>query len=284
MHLQGWLRSMANCFIDGTMQTYDWRQWRFESRTLPCCEVKTSGDMERLLTMQDFPSCCRQPSGVKTTIMIVDVQLAVGHCGSLHDVALALKEERVASLPAALHFAEAPPAGSKVGGVVMDKGNGQLDVIKYVTFNDKVSTREASKLIAGSAYVPFSRPGPWAVKKAIPILAGQAAWTPCALGHSDQMGGTSKEWIELSTWAPDNETLFQGVSFINDYTPETEANNEQHTWIVMNIKEDSDSPIAGWPEAKVRVMAQNKSKASTGVTLQRGFPLTDYFFVEPLLG
>ena len=166
----------------------------------------------------------------------------------------------------------------------MDKGNGQLDVIKYVTSNDKVSTREASKLIAGSAYVPFSRPGPWAVKKAIPILAGQAAWTPCALGHSDQMGGTSKEWIELSTWAPDNETLLQGVSFINDYTPETEANNEQHTWIVMNIKEDSDSPIAGWPEAKVRVMAQNKSKASTGVTLQRGFPLTDYFFVEPLLG
>jgi hypothetical protein len=51
----------------------------------------------------------------------------------------------------------------------MDKGNGQLDVIKYVTFKDKVPTREATKL-AGSAYVPFPRPGPWSVKKAFQSL------------------------------------------------------------------------------------------------------------------
>ena len=76
------------------------------------------------------------------------MHLAVRDCGSASDVALALKEQRVANLPGALKFAESPPADSKVGGIIMDKGNGQLDVIKYVTFKDKVATREATKLIA----------------------------------------------------------------------------------------------------------------------------------------
>ena len=39
-------------------------------------------------------------------------------------------------------------------------------------------------------------------------------------------------------------------------------------------QEDSDSSIAGWPETKVRIMAQNKSRASNGATLQREFSLT----------
>jgi hypothetical protein len=36
------------------------------------------------------------------------------------------------------------------------------------------------------------------------------------------------------------------VSFINDNAPEIDANNEQHTWILMSIKEDSNSPTAGY--------------------------------------
>lgn len=144
---------MANAFIDEAMRSYGGKEWRFESLPVPRCEVKMPGDMDAPITVEDFLSCCRQPSGVKTTVMILDVQLAVSDCGSPGDVALALKEQRVASLPVALHFAESPPADSKVGGIVMDKGNGQLDVIKYVAFKDKVSTREATKL-AGSA-CPF---------------------------------------------------------------------------------------------------------------------------------
>jgi hypothetical protein len=160
---------MASAFIDEAMRSYGGKEGRFESLPVPRCEVKMPGDMDAPITVEDFLSCCRQPSGVKTTVMILDVQLAVSDCGSPGDVALALKEQRVASLPVALHFAESPPADSKVGGIVMDKGNGQLDVIKYVTFKDKVPTREATKL-AGSAYVPFPRPGPWSVKKAFQSL------------------------------------------------------------------------------------------------------------------
>ena len=95
-------------------------------------------------------------------------------------------------------------------------------------------------------------------------------WSAVTKWEAQSKSGPSS----ASTWAPDTESLLQGVSFINDNAPETDANNEQYTWILMNIKEDSDSPIAGWPETKVRIMAQNKSRASNGASLQRGFPLT----------
>ena len=267
--------SMANAFIDEAMRSYGGKGWRFETHALPHCEVKALSDIEAPLTVEDFLSCCRQPAGAKTTVMILDVQLVMSDCGSSRDVALALKEQRVASLPEPLHFAETPPADSKVGGVVMDKGNGQLDVIKYVTFKDKGATQEATKFIAGSAYVPFSRPGLWAVKKAFQSLLDRLPghhvhWSTVTKWQAQSKSGSSS----ASTCAPDTESLLQGVSFVNDNAPETDANNEQYTWVLMNIKEDSDSPIAGWPETKVRIMAQNKSRASNGATLQRGFPLT----------
>ena len=195
---------MASAVIDEAMRSYGGKEWRFESLPVPRCEVKMPGDMDAPITVEDFLSCCRQPSGVKTTVMILDVQLAVSDCGSPGDVALALKEQRVASLPVALHFAESPPADSKVGGIVMDKGNGQLDVIKYVTFKDKVSTREATKLIAGSAYVPFSRPGPWSVKKAFQSLLDRLPghhvhWSTVTKWEAQSKSGSSS----ASTWAPD---------------------------------------------------------------------------------
>ena len=170
----------------------------------------------------------------------------------------------------------------------MEKGHGKLDVIKLVTFQDKMAIRDATKSPAGSAYVPFSRPGPWAVKKAFQSLLDRLP------GHHVHWG-TVTRWeaqaknsaSSSSTWSPDTDTLLQGVAFINDHAPETDANNEQYTWILLNIREDAESPIAGWPEGKVRIMAQNKSKASNGATLQKGFPLTTFslkpFLAEKLL-
>ena len=63
--------------------------------------------------------------------------------------------------------------------------------------------------------------------------------------------------------------LTQGIAYINDNAPESDANNEQYGWILL--KEDSDGPIAGWPESKVRIMAQNKSRALSGTVLQPDF-------------
>ncbi|CAE7590672.1 unnamed protein product, partial [Symbiodinium pilosum] len=65
-----------------------------------------------------------------------------------------------------------------------------------------------------------------------------------------------------------------GIDFINSQAPEGDAQNEQTFWILCNIRHDSGSPISGWPEAKVRFMAQNKSKGLAGAQPQTKFPLT----------
>ena len=73
---------------------------------------------------------------------------------------------------------------------------------------------------------------------------------------------STKSITTAPIWAPDDTELLQGISFINENAPESDAHNEQYAWILMNIKEDSDRPIAGWPEGKVRIMAQNKTRAA----------------------
>ena len=280
---------MATEIIDEAMRVYGGKQWRFESLAAPRCESKTSASIENPMSISDFLSCCRPLNGLRAaTMMLVDVQQDVENCGSAENVAAVCQEQRIESLPAALQFAHALPAHSKVGCIAMEKGHGKLDVIKLVTFQDKMAIRDATKIPAGSAYVPFSRPGPWAVKKAFQSLLDRLP------GHHVHWG-TVTRWeaqaknsaSSSSTWSPDTDTLLQGVAFINDHAPETDANNEQYTWILLNIREDAESPIAGWPEGKVRIMAQNKSKASNGATSQKGFPLTTFslkpFLAEKLL-
>lgn len=58
--------------------------------------------------MTDFLKCCRAPDGVKSTILIF-VHLCVPGCGSARNVAAALQEQKVDSLPS-LQFTEAPPS------------------------------------------------------------------------------------------------------------------------------------------------------------------------------
>ena len=77
----------------------------------------------------------------------------------------------------------------------MHKGTGQLDVIKYMTFKDKVSTQEATKLIAGSAYVPFS-----CQVRGLSRRLSSLCWTGyldiMSIGARD-MGNPVQEWVEL---------------------------------------------------------------------------------------
>lgn len=79
-----------------------------------------------------------------------------------------------------------------------------------------------------------------------------------------------------------NQKLEEGINFINDHAPECDSRNEQTLWILINIKPDFSTPIAGWPEAKVRQMAQNKSKGMVGALSMTEFPLTT-FSLKPFL-
>lgn len=58
----------------------------------------------------------------------------------------------------------------------------------------------------------------------------------------------------------------EGLAYIKDNASESDAHNDQYAWILPNIKEVSETPIAGWPETKVRIMAQKRIQG-----IERGF-------------
>ncbi|CAE6936528.1 unnamed protein product [Symbiodinium microadriaticum] len=55
---------------------------------------------------------------------------------------------------------------------------------------------------------------------------------------------------------------FGGFDFVNKNAPDDDSENLQYLWILTNIKPDSGSPIAGWPEGKIIRMAQNKRRTN----------------------
>ena len=79
---------------------------------------------------------------------------------------------------------------------------------------------------------------------------------------------------ETSQWNPETDELHKGVAFINQRAPDCDAENQQYVWILTHIKPDSGSHVAGWPESKVRIMAQNKARGQAGATAARFFPFT----------
>ena len=138
---------------------------------------------------------------------------------------------------------------------------------------------------SGDAYVPVFREGPWAVKKSLQSLIDrlpgfhidQASVNACAgLAANGLARGRSH------TWSVPNAELHEGKDYINERCPPCDANSEQYIWILENIKEDSGSPIAGWPETKVTKMAMNKAKTNTGAVPKKKFPLNT-FSMKPVM-
>ena len=78
----------------------------------------------------------------------------------------------------------------------MDKGNGQLDVIKYVTFKDK-GNAGGHKTHCWLCVCALLSPRSVVCQEGFPVFVGQVTWTSCALGHGDEMGSPVQEWVEL---------------------------------------------------------------------------------------
>ena len=161
-----------------------------------------------------------------------------------------------------------------------------MEILKIFLFQDKIEAKDAVSLCTGTPYAMVFRPGPWALKKAFFSLV-------------ERLPGYHVTWVSLSIvenpsrrsqsskWAPADEEIFAGVQFINEEAPECDSQNQQTYWILCSIKEDSNTPISGWPAAKVRMMAQNKSKGLAGAPLETEFPLNTYslkpFVAEKLM-
>ena len=129
-----------------------------------------------------------------------------------------------------------------------------MNVLKILHFADKFAVSSGLELCTGKAYTPVFRPGPWALRKAVQHLLQRLPGYRLLWNHVLQKQ-QSIQRSSSSQWTPDFESLKAGIDYINAHAPEEDAQNEQTFWILCEIREDSGSPIAGWPEARRRMYA-----------------------------
>ena len=274
---------MSAELFDAAMRAYGGSEWSLNVNPLPQCGHKNSGDIEDPITLTDFlQGACRSPVSVKTVTILFEPHLSAPEIGGMGQIGHALQNSDYGTLPPVLQPSEPLPAGAKMSVVIRNHGDGLCDILKIYHFPDKLATRVATRHCSGEVFVPVFRQGPWAVKKATQSLV-------------DRLPGYHIMWQSLSSretpgmqrkgsnqWSPDIEQLREGVEYINKECPECDAKNEQYLWVLSNIKEDSGSPIAGWPEAKVTKMAANKSRGQAGAESHFQFPLQTYSLKAPL--
>ena len=275
---------MALNLFDQAMLTYGGKNWTFCLNDEPQPSRKQAAEIENPISFSDFLlHACRPPGGVKTVSVLFDYHRSVPEFGLVDKVYKAIKDDSLETLPAQMKMGGPLPPGCKLGCVIHNNEDGTYTVLKIMHFAGPLNTKEAVKLCSGEPFLPVFRQGPWAVKKALLSLVGRLPGYH--VSQAQNISHQSQAPIQRQrsqTWSVPNEELRKGVAFINEECPPCDAANEQYLWILENIKEDSGSCIACWPEAKVTKMAQNKSKGSSGAMPKTKFPLNTYS-LKPVL-
>ena len=231
------------------------------------------------LSLRDFlDGACRPLGQLKSTVAVLfDAHFSIPEFGRASTVGDLVRCGRLDDMPDSIRFKSPLPLTAKVDLIICNLGDGLVDVLKVVYFEKPVQKQVAQAVALGSAHAPLFRPGPWAVKKALQLLLDRlAGYHVRQHVLEDKAPASLRRSSSALAWTPDNDELSAGIRFINEHAPECDARNEQTFWVLTSIKSDADTPIAGWPEAKVRAMAQNKSRGLGGATSMTEFPLTTF--------
>ena len=274
----------ASGLLDAAMTKYGGKAWSLNTLDAPASFCKREDELEDPISMSTFlGAVARTTEGLtKTVNVLFDVHMSVPEFpwSQLREYAMQNKPEM---LPCSLMPSCALPVGCRVGFVANNKQDGTMDVLKVLNFENRVRREDAMSMCTGSCYALVLRPGPWALKKAVIGLLGRLPGhdvTWFSLTYNDPAKVVRRS--QSSQWSPTDEDLWAGIQYINDNAPECDSQNQQYYWVLCNIKDEANTPISGWPEAKVRVMAQNKAKGMAGAQLETDFPLHTYSF-KPFL-
>ena len=153
--------------------------------------------------------------------------------------------------------------------------DGNLDILRALSFLLKFSVKQATSYCTGVAVVPWT----WmkAVHHLLDGLPGHhVVWW--RMPHNIQIMQRSSS--SQQQWSPGEDELLKGVEYISTAAPDQDDENQQYVWIPMQIKPDSVSPIAGWPKSEVRLLAQNKACSRWSYFIQ---PLVTMSF-KPFMG
>ena len=273
--MSGRVMDMAIAHVGGKQWSLQYLQ---EPRCGPCAPTSP-------LSLTDFlQGACRPlKKGVKSVSVLFDAHIALPEFGGVPAVGEMFASNRLQELPASIKLRSPIPSSTKVDVIIYNSGDGCMDVLKVLYFEEPLPYQQAVSLCSGQAYVPVFRAGPWNIKKGVQWLLGrlpgyQVRWQNLQEKAPEQLQRMNSQ----SSWSPPTEELAEGIAFINDNAPECDARNEQTFWILTNIKDSTNTPISGWPEAKVRAMAQNKSKGLAGAQPMSQFPLQTYS-LKPIL-
>ena len=263
----------ANLFDDAVRQV---NEQKLNHRML-CNGTCYSNECSEHISIQDFlAAACRPLDGLKSIAILFDVHYGIPECGHAFALGDIVAQAKLNELPPQLRFRRDVPSDASVDLIVCNLGDGCLGVMKVVYFKQPVSRQAAQDLCGGKGFAPLFRPGPWAVKKAVQWLLNQVNGFHVRWHVLEPPKEPLKRSQTKDTWNPDNDDLEEGIEFINKNAPECDSRNQQTLWIMKSIKGDSGTAIAGWPEAKVRFMAQNKSRGLGGAQPMTDFPLTTF--------
>ena len=274
---------MSGHLIDVAMQaSADNSRWQLRAYERPQCDNREPAEP---LTLKEFlDGACRPcvgAGGPKSIMVLFDSHISMVECGRASTIGDAVARGLLDDLPEPLRFRDALPAAAKVEIIVSNLGDGLVDVVKIVHFDKAISAPTAAALCRGQGFAPVFRPGPWAVKKAVQWLLNRLPGYHVRWSSLEPKPETVRK-SQSQTWSTDDDNLAEGIRFINKNAPECDAQNEQTYWVLTCIKPDSGTPVAGWPEVKVRAMAQNKSRGVSGAQSMTEFPLTT-FSLHPVM-
>ena len=248
--------------FDDVIAKYGGAEWTYSVLPLPMPGRRTAEMIEEEWTITYFlTNCCRDVAGVKSAWMLLDVQRNLPEFSVTEQIKKCLTEGKPLGLPENIRPKEELPPKTKTGLLLVNNEDGTVDVIKTYLPEAPVNVATMSRCVRGLGYVPQFRTGPWKVKKGFcaalaSIVGFHILWTNVAQRSVPTLkSGGSKDWN------PPDDELLRGVDFINSSDcPDDDGANEQTVWILQRIREGSGFPIEGWPEQRVRKMAENKSK------------------------
>ena len=265
--------------LDEAMKKYGAKDWNLVDLVRPIYVNKSPPQIPSDLSFENFQEYVCRADVAKTCPIVMDMHIGLPEFGNIASACQKLCDLDDSGLPPNLRPAAQLPHGCTVSYIIHNQADGTMNVLCVLKFATNV--KDARSLCNGQPLFPALRHGPWAWKKAIHSLFDRlpghhAVWWSLEQKEKEVKRSSS------AAWTAEEEELREGVKFVNKYSPEDDSENQQYLWILTNIRPDSGSPIAGWPEGKVIRMAQNKTRGTVGAT-----PLTFPFTVrslKPLMG
>ncbi|CAE7392560.1 HMA5 [Symbiodinium sp. CCMP2592] len=274
------MASPHNRLLDDAMAKYAAKEWTIQEHSTPVYVNNSQADISECIRLSDLEKHACRRDLPKTCVLVLDAHYQIAEFGNLLSVCERLSNQDYSALPPRLQPSTSLPHGATVSYIIHNLQDGTMDVLRIIRFTAKVAAKEAKGFCTGLPLFFAYREGPWSWKKAVHALLGRLPghhvvwWTLCE---------KELKRAQSTAWTASDDELVKGVDFVNKNAPEDDSENQQYLWILTNIKADSGSPIAGWPEGKIIRIAQDKSRANVGASSRRFFPMTTKS-MKPFMG